>query len=149
MSHPPELVLALRDACARLGKDAAEVRELLDAGEIALALEVLIDQFDALGAALPSGLARFGRIAQLRSDLEELQELLGEAGEHRFDPAVSALIASLDDALGGDEGAARAAAALLRRLFEPDQLPGLSLEDEVILGRIQELGALLWDEHPE
>jgi hypothetical protein len=130
MSHPPELLQTLLDASERLGKDAAEVRALLEAGDVALALEVLIDQYDALGAPLPSSLERFGWIAQLRSDAEDLLELLAAEGEHRFDPGVSALLAELSAALAGDEAAERVAADLVKALFQPGRVEDFSLWDD-------------------
>lgn len=130
MSHPPELLESLREACARLGKDAAEVRGLLAAGDVALALEVLIDQYDALGATLPPKLVRFGLVAQLRSDLEDLLELLAAQGEHGFDSPLSSLLSDLASALGGDRAAERTAVALAQELCARGALVALCHEDE-------------------
>lgn len=130
MSLPPELSREIAQACARLGEDAFEIRELLQAGDVALALEVLVDQYDALGLPLPGSLEHYGWVVQLRSDLEELQELLEAEDVHRFDSAVLAVSAELDAALVGDAWATRAAADLLRDLFRPGQLGDFALWDE-------------------
>lgn len=131
MTLPSVLSIEIARACTRLGDDAFEVRELLQSGDVALALEVLVDQYDALGLPLPGPLLeQYGWIVQLRSDLEELQELLEAEDEHRFDPALLAVIAELDEALLGDREGVRSAAELVHGLFVPGKLADFSLPDD-------------------
>jgi hypothetical protein len=140
VAHPPELRAQLSLACARLGKDASEARALLDAGELGLALEVLVDQYDALGLPLPPALARYGLFVQLRSEVEELQDALEGKDDHRFDAGLSSLAAALEEALAGAPDGLEAARSILDALFAPGRLLELlSGEERALAARIHAL----------
>lgn len=101
MSFSPQIHDALRAACAKLGPDGGEVRELLEHCDVALALEVLLDAYDALGLPLAGPLQPYGLLAQLRSDLEELLErFAGDGLDARMSTVLGAL-AEVEAALDG------------------------------------------------
>lgn len=141
MGLSPEIAAELHRACDALGRDAAEIRDLLDSDEAALALEVLIDQYDALGLPLPPALQPFGAIVQLRSDVEELEELLQSEGVDAFDSAIVAAITELDAALGGELDRARSAAEILLDRFGKDTPPTLEAVVQRVLEAARELRA--------
>lgn len=144
MAHPKELGAQLSQACARLGKDAAEARSLLDAGELGLALEVLVDQYDALGLPLPPALARYGLFVQLRSEVEELQDALSSRDDHRFDAGLSSLIAALDGAMTGAPEGLVTARSILDALFAPGRLLDLLAgEERALAERVHALAGRL------
>jgi hypothetical protein len=148
MAHPPELGAQLSQACARLGKDAAEARGLLDAGELGLALEVLVDQYDALGLPLPPALGPYGLFVQLRSEVEELQDALEAADDHRFDAGLSSLVAALDEALAGAPDGWVTARSILEALLAPGRLLDLRGEARALAEQLQSLAGRLAEVTP-
>jgi hypothetical protein len=144
VAHPPELRDQLASACARLGKDASEARALLEAGDLGLALEVLVDQYDALGLPLPPPLAHYGLFVQLRSEVEELQDALEAKDDHRFDAGLSSLAAALDEALAGAPDGLETARSILGGLFAPGRLLDvLAGEERALAAQVHALAGRL------
>jgi hypothetical protein len=140
MPLPREVVEALEEACEKLGEDGEEIRELLEAGDLPLALEVLIDQYEGVELPLPPVLAPFALLARLRSDLEELVEwFAAEDGASRV-AQVHAALAEVEAALEGGELPAEVGRRLAGWFAGPEGLeaPG-DPRVKMLLGRVAEL----------